>query len=191
MRTLSPLTLGITALVLCGCTSAATPVAAVLPPPPVHEPDDVPGDRRLLPFLGDWTVGASVFPPAGGETARFVGQSRFVPALDGRSLRETLTLDGFRSTTTLGFSPTRGRYELVQVDNSTGGQVWLVGLWSADGKTLELAPAEDGQLSGLGFAGMRWTYRFNADGQLVKTIRVRDEAGGVWRVQSEYVYTRR
>ena len=190
MRVLSPLTLGISALFLYGCTSAATPGAAVLPPLPTHETYDAPGDRRLTPFLGDWTVSASVFPPAGGEAARFDGEAGFWPALDGRSLRETLTLDGFRSTSTLGFSPIRGRYELVQIDNSTGGQVWMVGLWSADGKTLELEPAEEGQLDGLGFAAMRWEYRFIESGQLVKTIRVRDEAGGVWRVQSEYEYTR-
>lgn len=193
MRLLGPLTLGVTAAFLIGCagTTAAPVGTAVISQPPVLEPADPPADRRLVPFLGDWSVRATVYPPAAGEAVRYAGTARFVPALDGRSLRETLTLDGFTSETLLGFSPARGRYELSQVDNSTGGQVWMVGRWSAGGKTLELEPAESGQLEGLGFAAMRWTYAFNAEGHLVKTIRVQDEAGGLWRVQSEYVYSRR
>ena len=76
------------------------------------------------------------------------------------------------------------------MDNANGGQVWLTGLWSADGKTLELGPVDAVQLEGLGYAEMLWTYAFNAEGQLVKTIRVRDETGGVQRTQSSYVYSR-
>jgi hypothetical protein len=148
-----------------------------------------PGDRRLLPLLGTWLVDATVYAAVGAEPRRYSGTARFTPAHDGRSLRERLSLEGFQAETVLGFSPERGRYELSQIDNATGGQVWMVGLWSADGRTLELEPAEPGQLDGLGFEQMRWTYAFNPEGQLVKTIRVQD-AEGLWRTQSTYVYER-
>jgi hypothetical protein len=189
MRVPRSLTLGLAGVFLVGCAREAISPAAVFPPPPVHETAAPPADRRLLPFLGSWNVRATVLPEPGGERRNLAGTARFVPANDGRSLRETLVLEGFRAATILGFSPERGRYELSQIDNATGGQVWMVGLWSADGRTLELEPAEPRQLEGLGFEGMRWTYRFNADGQLVKTIRVLG-ADELWRTQSTYVYSR-
>ncbi len=185
-------TLFITGALATGCATVSSHTAPVATAPaPVYEPADPPADRKLIPFLGRWNVAATVYPSASDEPQRYTGVSSFAPANDGRSLRERLNLDGFESESLLGFSPARGRYELSQVDNSTGGQVWMVGLWSADGKTLELEPAESGQLDGLGFAEMRWSYAFSQKGELVKTIRVRDEAGGLWRTQSVYVYSRR
>lgn len=145
-------------------------------------------DRRLVPFLGTWAVAAAFPSPDGSPPATLDGSARVVPGPDGRTIREELTLDGFFAQTVLGYSPTRGRYELTQIDTSTGGQLWLVGRWSADGRTLELAPVDDTQLTGLGFAAMRWAYAFE-DGRLLKVIRVRD-ANGLWRTQSEYVYSR-
>jgi|GEM_PF-2994866 len=189
MRVPRSLTLGVVGVLLAGCAGATPPSPAVLEPPPLREPLDRPADRRLLPFLGSWVVRGTVYPEAGGEPRRYSGTARFVPASDGRSLRERLTLERFRAETVLGFSRDRGRYELAQIDNATGGQVWMVGLWSADGRTLELQPAESGQLKGLGFDAMRWTYAFDDEGRLVKTIRVRDDAG-LWRTQSTYVYER-
>jgi hypothetical protein len=182
---------------------AAVPLSACqsLPQPP-SEPSPAQSaatdprpltDRRLLPFLGAWTVEAAFHPdPAADPAGRRVtltGAARFEPAADARSLRETLTLGDFSATTTLGYSPARGRYELAQIDNATGGQLWLVGRWSADGRTLELAPASPDQMRGLDVADMRWSYAFDDRGRLIKTIRIED-AGGIWRTQSTYIYSR-
>jgi len=177
-------------LVSCAQDAGLTPLMTP-PASPERERLSPPADRRLIPFLGDWRVEGTIYTADGSAPTTLRGEARIEPGFDGRSVHESLVLDGFESETVLGYSPARGRYELTQIDNTTGGQVWLVGLWSADGRTLELSVAEDGQLRGLGFAEMVWTYAFNQDGQLVKTIRVRDVAGGVQRTQSSYVYTRR
>lgn len=182
---------------------AAVPLSACQSPPqPPSEPSPAQSaatdprplaDRRLLPFLGRWTVEAAFHPdpqddPSGGRVT-VIGASRFEPAIDARSLRETLTLGDFSATTTLGYSPARGRYKLAQIDNATGGQLWLAGRWSGDGRTLELAPASPDQMRGLDIPDMRWSYAFDDRGRLIKTIRVED-AGGIWRTQSTYIYSR-
>lgn len=185
--------LALSCLALTACatparhTSTAEDSAAAPRIPAVSKP--LPSDRRLLPFLGRWTVEATFPPLDGSEPLRLSGDAVFTPDLDGRSVHERLELDGFLASVSLGYSSVRGRYELSQIDTGTGGQLWLVGRWSPDGATLELEPAEPFQLTGLGFDDMRWTYAFDREGRLIKTIRVL-ETDGYWRTQSVYTYSR-
>ena len=197
-RTATPLA----AALLAGCATGTSPSAA--PAPELREGVNAaptarpPAGRKLLPFLGSWAVKAVFIPRDGDERTTLRGRAEFVPAIDGRSVRETLVLlddrDGaererYRLETTLGYSGARGRYELTQIDDLYSGAYWMVGLWGPGGRRLELSPVDPSQVQGQGFEGMRWLYEFDDRGRLVKTIKVRD-ADGLWRTHSVYTYTR-
>jgi len=190
----------LTTAMLVGCASGTGAGREPAPEPPrVDAPaPQPPSDRKLLPFLGSWTVEAVFIPADGAERTTLTGRAEILPAIDGRSVRETLVLedaregaerDRYRLETTLGYSRARGRYELTQYDDLFSGAYWMVGLWGPGGRRLELSPVDLSQVRGQGFEDMRWLYEFDDRGRLVKTVRVSD-GDGVWRTHSVYTYTR-
>jgi len=191
----------LTTAMLVGCASGtgAGREPAPEPPPRMDAPaPQPPSDRKLLPFLGSWAVEAVFIPADGAQRTTLTGRAEILPAIDGRSVRETLVLedareeaerDRYRLETTLGFSRVRGRYELTQYDDLFSGAYWMVGLWGPGGRRLELSPVDPSQVRGQGFEDMRWLYEFDDRGRLVKTVKVSD-GDGVWRTHSVYTYTR-
>jgi hypothetical protein len=160
--------------------------------PAAQAAESAPAQDRLSAFAGRYRIEGKLFRVPGAEPERLDGRATWDSSADGRRRHERFELDGrdgpLRDEAWLGPAGTRGALELVQIDAFQPQMVHVQGGWSDDGRRIELTPcAQAPDFDGPRVPPLRWVYRFEDAGVIVKELHVAGPDGS-FRLSSEYRY---